>query len=454
MSNNHEQEWLATYHKGDSRLQNKRHGILRLNPKKNRLEFAVQTKEAEDAPFVIVSYPVQYLRQVKIIEKRRKVKKQEFLELTFGDPPDVMKPLFSFSLIEISVIQRDIKNFEKRMLQSTITPGISSDSNVVEIFASLLVKPVEHLQQLLEDVTSQIRIFTKKPKELGTKIITSLDPPKKYDVNEISLGGRLIRFYQSTHKYRTTLVLLSPIGGKLEDYFPLLKSLTVAEINVVFLGIRGFTSPIEQDSEFKMNNFSQDLKTFLEYLGPNQKIILGVHSLLAGLLFRDFLSEDLDQIEKFIILSGIHRAPNTFRNGVKALPPTRLWGPFKGQVRKLAPKILFSKKCEESLYKPFCKNAFSIPDKVYSDIFRDFLPGFDYTNIIQKINKPILCIWGKEDQIIPEELRSEMIDLLPKQFCFHKILLGGHMVPYESPLEIGRAIQNFVESKRSRILVE
>ncbi|MCK4848142.1 MAG: alpha/beta hydrolase, partial [Candidatus Heimdallarchaeota archaeon] len=279
-------------------------------------------------------------------------------------------------------------------------------------------------------------------------------PPKGYEVQEISLDGRVIRFYRSTHKYQKTLVLLSPIGGKLEDYFPLLKSLTVADINVVFLGIRGFTSPVEQDSEFKMNSYSHDLKAFLEYLGPNQKIILGAHSLLTGLLLRDFLSEDFDQIEKLIFLSGIHRAPNTFRNGIKALPPTKFWGPFKGQVRKMAPKILFSKKCGEALYKPFCQNAFSIPDKVYSDIFRDFLPKFDYTNAIQKINKPILSIWGKEDQIIPEELRSEMIDLIPKQYCFHKTLSGGHMVPYESPLEIGRVIRNFIASKRSRIIIE
>jgi len=454
LSNNHEQEWLATYHKGDSRLQNKRYGILRLNSKKNRLEFAVQTKEAENAPFVIVSYPVQYLREVKIIEKRQKIKKQEFLELTFGDPPDVMKPLFSFSLIELSKIQKDIQNFQKKILQSSKSTEISSDSNVVEIFFSLLAKTVEQFQQLLEDVTSQIRMFTKKPKELGTKILTTLDPPKEYEVQEISLDGRIIRYYQSTYKYQITLVLLSPIGGKLEDYFPLLKSLSIADINIIFLGIRGFTPPVEQDSEFKMNNYSQDLKAFLEYLGPNQKIILGAHSLLAGLLFRDFLSEEFGQIEKFIILSGIHRAPNTFRNGVKALPPTKLWGPFKGQIRKLAPKILFSKKCDEALYKPFFQNAFSIPNKVYSDLFRDFLPKFDYTDVIQKVNRPILCIWGKEDQIIPKELRSEIINLLPKQYCFHKILLGGHMVPYESPVEIGRAIRNFVASKRSRILIE
>ncbi|MHA1207571.1 MAG: alpha/beta fold hydrolase, partial [Candidatus Hodarchaeales archaeon] len=199
---------------------------------------------------------------------------------------------------------------------------------------------------------------------------------------------------------------------------------------------------------------SRDLKAFLEVLGPNEKLMVGAHALLAGLLFRDFLSEDFNQIEKFIILSGIHRAPNTFRNGVKALPPTKLWGPFKGQVRKMAPKILFSKKCEEALYKPFCQNAFSVPNKVYSDLFRDFLPKFDYSNVIQKINKPILCMWGKEDQIIHEELRSEMINLLPKQYCFHKTLSGGHMFSYESPVETGRVIRNFLATKRSRILIE
>ena len=454
MSKNRDQEWLATYHKGDSRLQNKRHGILRINSEKSRLEFAVQTKEAENAPFVIVSYPIKYLRGVNILEKRKKIKKQEFLELTFGDPPDVMKPLFSFSLSEIAVIHEEIKKFKQKMLVNSLEAESTSESNVVEIVASLLAKPAEQLQQLLEDVTSQIRIFTKTPRELGTKIFTTIDPPKDYEVQEISLGGRIIRFYQSSRKYKTTFILLSPIGGKLEDYFPLLKSLTVADINVVFLGVRGFTPPIEQDSEFKMNSYSEDLKAFLEYIGPNQKIILGAHSLLTGLIFRDFLSDKFQQIEKFIILSGIHRAPNTFRNGVKALPPTKLWGPFKGQVRKMTPKILFSKKCEEALYKPFCQNAFTIPNRVYSDLFRDFLPKFDYTNEIQKINKPILCIWGKEDQIIPEELRTEMINLLPKLLSFHKTLLGGHMVPYESPLEIGRVIRKFVASKRSRIPIE
>ncbi len=454
MANNHEFEWLATYHKGDTRLQNKRHGLFRINPKKERLEFAVQTKDVEDAPFVIVSYPIQYLRDVSILEKRQKIKKQEFLELTFGDPPNVMRPLFSFNLIELSVIKKEIQEFKKKSLKSIIDTEIQPDANVAEVFAVLLAKPVQQFQQLLEDVTSQIMTFTKKPMEIGSKIITSIDPPKEYETQEISLGGRIYHYYQSSNKHQLTLLLLSPIGGKLEDYFPLLKSLAVADINIIFLGIRGFTPPIEQDSDFKMNDYSQDLREFLEYLGPNKRIILGAHSLLTGLLFRDFLSDEFDQVEKIVLLSGIHRAPNTFRSGVKALPPTRLWSPFKGQVKKMAPKILFSKKSDEALYKPFCQNAFTIPDKVYSDLFRDFLPKFDYTDVIQNSTKPILCIWGKEDQIITEELRTEMIDILPKNYCYHEILSGGHMVPYESPLETGRIIRNFVSAKRSRITID
>ena len=88
-------EWFATYFQGDLRLQNKRHGILRLNPGKRRIEFAVQTDEAEHSPFIIVSYPVEFLQKVKIVEKRQRLKKQGFLELTFDDQTNKMKPLFS-----------------------------------------------------------------------------------------------------------------------------------------------------------------------------------------------------------------------------------------------------------------------------------------------------------------------------------------------------------------------
>ncbi len=454
MNKSYKNEWFATYHEGDSRLQNKRHGILRINKEENRLEFAVQTKEAEDAPFVLVHYPIQYLQSIRNVEKRKKLKKHEYLEFTFGTSPNVMKPLFSFNLAEIENISSDVLKFQEENKQKLKEKKESQDPDILTALSTLLMKPVEQLQHLFDDVTSQLRLFTSKPKSFGTKILSSLDPPESYEVQEVSLYGRTIRYFQSTNRFDTSLIILSPLGGKLEDFLPLNKSLTKNNFNVIIYGIRGFSSPISQDTEFKKKDYIVDLKHLLEFLTQNKKVVLGAHSLLSAIVFEEFMKEEYTNIEKYVILSGLHRAPNTFRNGVKALPPTKLWGPFKGQVKKMAPGVLFSKACSSDIHQAFIKEAFLIPDKVYANIFRDFLPKYDYISTLETIQKPILCLWGKDDQLIPIELREEMVKLLPKEFLHHKTLPGGHMFPIESPTQVGQEIAKFIYTKRSRIHIE
>ncbi len=447
-------EWLATYHEGDSRLQNKRHGILRINTEKQRIEFAVQTKETEHAPFILVNYPIQYLQEIKKIEKRKNFKKQEFLEFIFGDSPNVIKPLFSFNLVELDTISKEILRYQQEFKQISSEKKSSPEPDIVKVLSNLLMKPVEQLQHLFDDVTSQFRFFTQKPISFGSKILTTIDPPQEYEIQEVSLHNRVIHFYQSTNKFQSTFIMLSPLGGKLEDLFPINKSMTMRSFNVVFLGVRGFTSPIEQDTDFKLKNYVDDLRNTIEFLAPNKKVILGAHSILSAVIFEEFMKEEYNNIEKFVVLSGIHRAPNTFRNGVKALPPVKLWGPFKGQVKKMAPNVLFTKKCPSDIHQPFVKEAFTVPDKVYSNIFRDFLPKFDYSSTLETINKPLLCLWGNEDQIIPIELREEMRQTLPNDYFYHKTLPGGHMLPYESPTQVGQEITKFINARRSRIHIE
>jgi len=223
---------------------------------------------------------------------------------------------------------------------------------------------------------------------------------------------------------------------------------------VVYLGIRGFTPPIEQDTEFKLKNYIDDLRNVIEFLVPKKNVILGAHSLMSATIFEEFMREEYSNIEKFVLLSGLHRAPNTFRNGVKALPPTKLWGPFKGQVKKMAPKVLFGKECSSDTYEPFVNNAFMVPDKVYSTIFRDFLPKFEYIARLETLEKPLLALWGKEDQLIPIGMRKEMEKILPKEYFYHKTLPGGHMFPYESPGQTGQEIIKFISAKRSKIYIE
>jgi pimeloyl-ACP methyl ester carboxylesterase len=120
----------------------------------------------------------------------------------------------------------------------------------------------------------------------------------------------------------------------------------------------------------------------------------------------------------------------------------------------MAPKVLFAKSCPADLHQAFVKEAFLAPDKVYSSIFRDFLPKFDYITKLKSNDKPLLCLWGKEDQLIPIEMRQEMIETLSSDLTSHNTLPGGHMFPLESPLQVGREISKFIYSKRSRITIE
>jgi pimeloyl-ACP methyl ester carboxylesterase len=226
------------------------------------------------------------------------------------------------------------------------------------------------------------------------------------------------------------------------------------KFKVIIYGLRGYTKPIEQDFEFKLKKYTEDVKDFLKYVGSEKDIVLCAHSLFSSIILEEFIDEKYANIKKFILISGLHRAPDNFRKGVKAMPPYQMWGPFKGQVRKIAPKILFSTDTEEEIMNSFIKQAFSIPDKVYYQVFKDILPKYDYLNEIQSVSKPFLILWGKNDQLIPPDMRSEMQESISSNLVSCRVIKGGHMIHLESPKEVAQEINIFMDKKRSTIRIE
>ena len=454
MSEETRTEWLATYHQGDQRLQDKRHGILRLNRKKQRIEFAVQTMKSEKSPLIIVNYPIKYLKNVEIIEKREKLRKNEYIQLTLGESPEEMTPLFSLSIADLELVKSEILKFNEEIKQIQETPTkVKSEEDIIEAFARLLTTPIEQFQQLIGEVASRLKILTIPPKAATKAILSSLEQPVIREIQEVELNNRKIKYYETSQARDTVLVLLSPIGGQIEDFYPVLESLR-GSFKVVIYGLRGYTHPIDQDFEFKLNNYIEDVKYFLEYIGNGKKIVLGAQSVFSAIILEEFLDEKYSNIEKLVLISGLHRAPNNFRKGVKALPHYRTWGPFKGHVRKIAPKILFSKNSDKEMVSSFIKKAFTMPDKVYYQIFKDFLPKYDYTSKIQSVSKPILLIWGTEDQLIPSGLKSEMVNNFPPNLLSHKEIVGGHMIHLDAPSLVAREIDKFMFNNRSTIHIE
>ncbi|MFW9778674.1 MAG: alpha/beta fold hydrolase [Candidatus Heimdallarchaeota archaeon] len=437
-------EWLATYHDGDPRLKNSRNGILQLNPEKLRVEFAVQTTEKESSPIILVNYPLEHLHRVQIIEKRQKLKKKVFLQLILGFPPNEMRPLFSFGLVEPKEIQIKIQEFIDNHKDKGDLESSQVEPDFLEAFAQLLTTPIGQIQQLLEPiraVTNRILSFTTRP------LITTLEPKYEYETQTIEVNKRRVTFFETAKVYPLALVMLSPVGGQIKDLFPLIGSF-LGNYQVYILGMRGFTPPIEQDTEFTLKNYIRDLKDFLGYIRSvhERRIVLCAHSIFSAIILEEFIDPDSSDIEKLILISGAHKAPDNYRAGIRALPPPRLW-PFKGQVKKIAPKVLFSTAANQTLTRSYIDQAFTIPDKIYYNLLKDLLPQFDYTKQIRQLEKPVLLIWGNNDSLIPSSLQEEMISLISSNNLVHRLVPGGHYVMLESPEAVGSEINKFMTQR-------
>ncbi|MFX1515566.1 MAG: alpha/beta fold hydrolase, partial [Promethearchaeota archaeon] len=91
--------------------------------------------------------------------------------------------------------------------------------------------------------------------------------------------------------------------------------------------------------------------------------------------------------------------------------------------------------------------------QVYYEIFRDFIPR-DYSKKVQSSSKPVLVVWGKNDKLIPKELREELIECVPSDLFTIKEIPGSHMVLFEDPNLVAREINRFINKKWSQIKIE
>lgn len=70
--------------------------------------------------------------------------------------------------------------------------------------------------------------------------------------------------------------------------------------------------------------------------------------------------------------------------------------------------------------------------------------GFDCTDRLVKVSRPVLVLCGAEDQVIPLRYSQVLANALP-QACLEIIPRAGHLVMLEQPLAVARALETFLK---------
>lgn len=89
----------------------------------------------------------------------------------------------------------------------------------------------------------------------------------------------------------------------------------------------------------------------------------------------------------------------------------------------------------------FADSMGRLPEKVYRDVVR-CLVTFNRRDDLGRVDQPVLCLAGSEDETAPAKTMAKMAEKLPKGE--YAELAGGHLLPVERPREVAEAVNAFV----------
>lgn len=89
----------------------------------------------------------------------------------------------------------------------------------------------------------------------------------------------------------------------------------------------------------------------------------------------------------------------------------------------------------------FADSMGRLPEKVYRDVVR-CLVTFNRREDLGRVEQPVLCLAGSEDETAPAKTMAKMAEKLPKGE--YAEIAGGHLLPVERPRETAEAVNAFV----------
>jgi pimeloyl-ACP methyl ester carboxylesterase len=208
--------------------------------------------------------------------------------------------------------------------------------------------------------------------------------------------------------------------------------------------IRGLGASHPGDGQFTMESFVDDLEMIIDELNLNKPILCGLS--MGG----------------YISLRAVERMQNKFISLIlcdtKSVADNN-----EGKIKRAAAIKQINSGGFEDFIDAFVLNCFGAKyvtknrtgyDAVVDRSKKNDPLGVkgcvlamagrtDTTNILKDINLPTLVICGSEDKLSTPDVMKSMADQI-KQSEFVLVKDAGHMTPIEKPVEVNRAIREFL----------
>lgn len=251
-----------------------------------------------------------------------------------------------------------------------------------------------------------------------------------------------------------TVVLVHGFSSPLYVFDPTTKYLQEKKFRVLRFDLfgRGFSDRLE-DSDYGLDLYVEQIRHLLLALNISTPVhIVGLS--MGGAVVTHFTNKYPEMVNKVALIAPLFHTPE--RPEV-ALVKTPGLGELLGKV-VLVPRFING--VSETVYDP---NSFPnwsekfSPQTEYKGFSlalvqtARYLAGKSFRNAyteLGKSDKPLLLIWGENDQVLPFSDSDLVRQALPNS-DFHRIEQAGHLPHYEQPAQVNPLLANFFSAEET-----
>jgi pimeloyl-ACP methyl ester carboxylesterase len=261
------------------------------------------------------------------------------------------------------------------------------------------------------------------------------------------IGGNRIHYYEAFPQHaghdvpaKATIVLLHGLGGRGEDWSPMIPTLTAHGYHVIAPDLLGYGRSARPDVDYAMPLQASVVEHLLLQLRVNHAVVVGWS--MGGWVAQTMALDEPETVDRLVLYDSagvyfpVHFDPDDFapRNRAEV---ERLYALLTPHPRHVPSFVV------RDLVRGSEENGWVVRRSVLS-----MLTGRDLMDFrLREVQQPTLIVWGAADTLVPFGA-AEVMHRLIANSTLVRIEGCGHLAPAECAGPVLHATLNFLAEKR------